>query len=48
MEAEPVISPRLYNMLQIEDMGTRLSRSGRDEEAPLRKGSLVVSLAFNG
>lgn len=32
--AEPVISPRLSDIRQVEDIEVRLSRSGREEEMP--------------
>jgi hypothetical protein len=38
-EAEPVISPRLQDILQGKDGGLRLPRSGREKEALLRKWS---------
>lgn len=38
-EAEPVISSRLYHIPWVEDMGFRHTRSGTEEEAPLKKGS---------
>ena len=39
-EAELVISPRLHNILQVEDIGVGLPRSDREKEALLRKGVL--------
>jgi hypothetical protein len=38
-EAEPAISPRLYDIPRVKDVEVRLPRSAREEEALLRKGS---------
>lgn len=42
-EAEPVISAKLQDTLQVEDIEVGLPKSDREEEALLRKGSPLPS-----